>query len=589
VSEGGRRPCRARIVRGVLPRVPLPFPSLTTHSPHTTRQLLLLAAFAYTRPSTPSSIPDGFEPGSLATMKPSAVVHSTTTKPAAVAVDVAPGHHASLGGRHAPAASDDTFAVVIDAGSTGSRVHVFRFGHAGGDSNGAPELEDDTFEAVKPGLSAYAGDPAAAAASLKPLLQKALDTVPAHLHARTSLIVGATAGLRLLPGGQADAILDGVRALLKTDYPFSVDPAAGVTILDGADEGAFAWLTLNYLLGHLGKDPASTVAAIDLGGGSVQHAYALAPGTASAAPPGYVRALAAPGRAYDVYVHSYLGYGLMAARDAVLAAHGEKKGAEDGGDGGGHPCVPKAPCAADAAKKQAEDAAAAAAAAAAPPPPKKPASCAFKYGSRTHDLAAAAGDTPPDFGTCTALVAGIMPKSGCGAGRPPGQCSFKGAWQAPRPGHGGAAADQQQQHPARPSAVTYVSSYFWDRAVDAGLVTDAASVSTADLTPADLRAKGEAACAAPSAADVAALFPRVDPPLAPYMCLDLAYQYQLLTHGLGLGDGAPLTLVKSVSYRGKPVEAAWPLGAALDAMAAGAKGGSPAAQRAAAAAMPPQP
>ena len=478
-----------------------------------------------------------------------------------------PGHHASLGGAHAPAATDDAYAVVIDAGSTGSRVHIFRFGHAAG--TGAPELEDDTFKAVKPGLSEHAGNPAKAAASLKPLLAKAMEAVPAHLHASTSLIVGATAGLRLLPGGQADAILDAVRALLKSEFPFAVDPAAGVTILDGADEGAFAWLTLNYLLGHLGKDPASTVAAIDLGGGSVQHAYALGPGAAAGAPAGYVRALAAPGRGYDVYVHSYLGYGLMAARDAVLAAHDEKEGAGGGKGGGGHPCVPTAPC--DAA----------------PPPPDTP-SCAFKYGARTHDLAAAGGATPPHFGTCAALVAGIMPKGDCPPARPPTQCSFKGAWKAPRAGRDPAAT-----HPPPSSPVTYVSSYFWDRALDAGLVSegDAASAASLDLTPGDLRAKGEAACGAPTAAAVSALFPRIDPPLAPYMCLDLAYQYQLLTHGLGLGEAAPLTLVKAVSYRGKPVEAAWPLGAALDAMAAAKKGvgGSPAAERAAAAAMPKGP
>lgn len=52
----------------------------------------------------------------------------------------------------------------------------------------------------------------------------------------------------------------------------------------GTEEGAFAWLTLNYLLGNLGKAPSSTVAAIDLGGGSVQQAFALPPDAAQAAP-----------------------------------------------------------------------------------------------------------------------------------------------------------------------------------------------------------------------------------------------------------------------------------------------------------------
>ena len=52
------------------------------------------------------------------------------------------------------------------------------------------------------------------------------------MQAKTKIKLGATAGLRLLPEGKADIILDEVRKFLKT-YPFQLDDATGVTILDG--------------------------------------------------------------------------------------------------------------------------------------------------------------------------------------------------------------------------------------------------------------------------------------------------------------------------------------------------------------------
>ncbi len=115
------------------------------------------------------------------------------------AVDSAPG---GAGGRR-------RYAVVVDAGSTGSRVHAFAFA----DTPAGLELLGDTFEQLKPGLSSYAGDPSAGAASLRPLLDAALAAVPASHAARTPVEVRATAGLRMLPGDQAEELLAGASVL----------------------------------------------------------------------------------------------------------------------------------------------------------------------------------------------------------------------------------------------------------------------------------------------------------------------------------------------------------------------------------------
>ncbi len=51
---------------------------------------------------------------------------------------------------------------------------------------------------------------------------------------------------------------------------------------------------------------------------------------------------------------------------------------------------------------------------------------------------------------------------------------------------------------------------------------------------------------------------------APYFCLDLSFCYTMLTKGFRLEEGAQVTLVKQVKYNGQAIEAAWPLGAAIN-------------------------
>ncbi|KAL2151829.1 hypothetical protein VTH82DRAFT_5013 [Thermothelomyces myriococcoides] len=117
------------------------------------------------------------------------------------------------------------YVSMIDAGSTGSRIHVYKFNNCGA----APELEGEILfkqtekiEGQSSGLSAYKDDPEAAARSLDPLLDAALKVIPDKLKACSPIAVKATAGLRLVGPERSEKILAAVRQRLETKYPFPV-------------------------------------------------------------------------------------------------------------------------------------------------------------------------------------------------------------------------------------------------------------------------------------------------------------------------------------------------------------------------------
>jgi apyrase len=213
------------------------------------------------------------------------------------------------------------YAVIFDAGSSGSRVHVYCFDQ---NLDLVPlENELELFLQLKPGLSAYPNDPRQSANSLVTLLDKAEASVPRELRPKTPVRVGATAGLRALGHQASENILQAVRELLKGRSRLKTE-ANAVTVLDGTQEGSYQWVTINYLLRTLGKPYSDTVGVVDLGGGSVQMAYAIPEEDAATAPKpvegedSYVREMYLKGRKYFLYVHSYLHYGLLAARAEIL-------------------------------------------------------------------------------------------------------------------------------------------------------------------------------------------------------------------------------------------------------------------------------
>ncbi|XP_042881763.1 ectonucleoside triphosphate diphosphohydrolase 5-like isoform X4 [Penaeus japonicus] len=245
------------------------------------------------------------------------------------------------------------YAVIIDAGSTGSRVLAFTFfksltgagceetlvakGPLSFIANNSSydkslKLDDELWHEVKPGLSSYADNPEEGAKSLLPLLELAKGRIPKQHWASTPLVLKATAGLRLLPEEKAEALLHEVKKVLTASGFHTTENSVG--IMDGRDEGIFSWFTVNYLMDRITGDPKETLVALDLGGGSTQITFVpVEQTTVQSTPEDYLTSISLLHKNLNLYTHSYLGLGLMAARKAVLLQH-------KGEDGVIHsPCV----------------------------------------------------------------------------------------------------------------------------------------------------------------------------------------------------------------------------------------------------------
>ncbi|XP_077096946.1 ectonucleoside triphosphate diphosphohydrolase 2-like isoform X3 [Siphateles boraxobius] len=174
-------------------------------------------------------------------------------------------------------------------------------------------------KALGGGISSYAGVRGGAARSLEECMDKALKEIPKSRHKLTPVYLGATAGMRLLnisKPKESDEVLKEVGDKLKT-YPFSFK---GATILSGQEEGAYGWVTVNYLLekfikyGFVGQwlSPGrDTVGALDLGGASTQITFVTKQTVENK---DNLMKLRLYGQEYKIYTQSFLCYG----RDQVL-------------------------------------------------------------------------------------------------------------------------------------------------------------------------------------------------------------------------------------------------------------------------------
>ncbi|XP_076915918.1 apyrase 2-like [Bidens hawaiensis] len=403
--------------------------------------------------------------------------------------------------------SSNKYAVIFDAGSSGSRVHVFCFDQNLDLVHIGKELE--FFEKLEPGLSSYPTDPKAAANSLLPLLENAKKVVPHNTRQNTPVKLEATARLRQLGADASEKILQAVRDLLKANSGFKTNDD-WVTVLDGSQEGSYQWVTMNYLLKQLGKKYSETVGIVDLGGGSVQMAYAISEANAAKAPKTtkdgdiYVKELFLMGTKYYLYVHSYLNYGLLAARAKILNVTKDAN----------NPCILAGY------------------------------NGVYTYGGV--DYKASALSSGSHMKKCRKQAIEALKADGSTCTHK--NCTFGGIWN----GGGGDGQDH-----------LFVGSFFYDRAEEAAFIN--ASEPVAKVRPRDFKLAAKRACKT-KLKDAGSAYPAADTPNLPYICMDLVYQYTLLVDGFGREPWKPITLAVRIKYQDALVEAAWPLGSAIEAV-----------------------
>ncbi|XP_041660953.1 ectonucleoside triphosphate diphosphohydrolase 5-like isoform X2 [Cheilinus undulatus] len=372
------------------------------------------------------------------------------------------------------------YAVMFDAGSTGTRIHVYTFIQGGSE---LPVLDNEMFHSIKPGLSAYADSPEMAAHTVRMLLKVAKKTVPRLEWKRTPVVLRATAGLRLLSTEKAQALLEQVQHVFD-ESPFLV-PDNSVSIMNGKNEGILAWISVNFLTGHLKAQTKKTVGILDLGGGSTQITFLpkLRKTIESAPVDDYVARFDIFNSTFELYTHSYLGNGLMAARLATLGALGAE---------GLEWRVFKSTC---LPKKFRDE---------------------WSFGGLTYQV----------------------------SGHPDGYSGYKLCYQEVLKVVKGII---HQPYELEDSSVFYAFSYYFDRAVDAGLID---GVQGGMLEVRHFKKRAKEVCNKMTK----------HPPISSFLCMDMTYITCLLKDGFGFKDSTVLQLTKKVNN----VEASWALGATLD-------------------------
>ncbi len=242
------------------------------------------------------------------------------------------------------------YGIIFDAGSSGTRLHIYRWldsdkarKEAGvKELQSLPVLETKSkwTEKIHPGISTFGEKPDRVGPDhLESLYNKARKVIPTHLEEDTPVFLLATAGMRLLPEDQRNEILQQICSYTRSNTKFQLpDCHVHIQVIAGEVEGLYGWVAANYLLGGFdapkdhahGKDH-HTYGFLDMGGASAQIAFA--PNATEAERHANdlkllrMRTIDGTPAEYRVFTTTWLGFGVNEARKRYVEALQKASGA----------------------------------------------------------------------------------------------------------------------------------------------------------------------------------------------------------------------------------------------------------------------
>lgn len=153
--------------------------------------------------------------------------------------------------------------AVIDAGSTGSRVHIYAFERK---NNHLPtNVKEIWSKKIKPGIASIEASQFVIDRYLNHLFEDApVDSLPVYFY--------ATAGMRLKSQPKQRTIYKQIRKWFQKNDDWTLKEAKTIT---GKEEALFGWLAVNQQLNRLNEPKKNLVSVMDMGGASVEIAFPL--------------------------------------------------------------------------------------------------------------------------------------------------------------------------------------------------------------------------------------------------------------------------------------------------------------------------